>query len=206
MRERIIDLTKDHREYPTGYEGENEFRTLEIIPPCDMREVDFYIARFGINGENVPSETLTLTDGKLTLPIWKQLTQSKEVTMTLEGYIDERIIGKSHMVTLGFLESVGGAETPAEEADPTLAAQVNALTKKAFTAVEPTAEGLAFDNIHGECIATVAIQGGGGTNDHRLLTNRDAANQHPANSISGLNAAIQTILENTIIDGGTFDG
>ena len=35
--------------------------------------------------------------------------------------------------------------------------------------------------------------GEGGTTDHRLLTGRDAANQHPAEAITGLAEALETI-------------
>jgi len=60
--------------------------------------------------------------------------------------------------------------------------------------------------IASEPIEIGGVDSEGGASDHRLLTNRDTANQHPATAISGLDVVIQTILENTIIDGGTFDG
>jgi len=180
MRIRIIDLSSDRQVYPMGFVGENDFRTMEIIPPHDMRNVDFYVARFGIGNENVPSETMTLVDGVLTLALWQRLTKNKSVTMTLEGYIGESLIGKSHMVTLQFREAAGGAD-PSEESDPTIAAQINELHEKAFTSAEETPTGIDFYNIRGEKVDDVYVEGGtgGGT------PGKDGATFTPAVSAGG---------------------
>ena len=48
-------------------------------------------------------------------------------------------------------------------------------------------DGLNLSLMSGDkTLSTVQIAGGGGTSDHRALTNRDAAGQHPIESITGL--------------------
>jgi hypothetical protein len=56
---------------------------------------------------------------------------------------------------------------------------------------------------------TIVTGGGGGSNDHNLLINRDLADQHPMEAITGLDTALGAKLDDAPIDGilyGRQDG
>ncbi|MFC4672068.1 hypothetical protein ACFO6W_00020, partial [Dysgonomonas termitidis] len=52
---------------------------------------------------------------------------------------------------------------------------------------------ITADNIEAEFADFFEVQGGGGVTDHTLLTNRDAADQHPISAITGLTASLQAL-------------
>jgi len=191
-----INLNGD-RTVIAGIFGENEFRVLKIIPPKKLRKADFFIARFSTPNGPVPSETLVLEEGVLTLPLWQQVTSQGSANMTLEGYIGETVIGKSHMVTLKFGEAVTGSGIPKENA-PTLENEIHANTAARHTHENKAVLDELGETEDGNLTYKGMFIGGGsgGTLDHRYLLNRDAENQHPASAISG--------LENVKIDGGIW--
>lgn len=56
----------------------------------------------------------------------------------------------------------------------------------------PSDQGIAL-NVEEAKVVETEIPGEGGTSDHRKLTGRDAANQHPMSAISGLEKALEEI-------------
>ncbi len=65
--------------------------------------------------------------------------------------------------------------------------------------LEAKGDSLDYDGLNlslmsgGKPLSTVKIAGGGGTIDHRLLSHRDEADQHPINAITGLEEALASI-------------
>jgi len=212
MRTIRIDLTQPpSRAVDAGVKGEQNAAVLHLIPPAEVSsEAAYYRIAFEWNAGVVLTDALALTDGEVVYTLSTPLTNQNPLPFTLEGYrADGSYVGKSSLVSLAFGHAVVGCLT-----DPTAGdAQTIGKEVAANTAARHTHENKDVldeigmeDNLPTWQGSSWPGGGGGGTGDHRHLTNRDAPNQHPASAITGFEPAVQSILENAIIDGGTFDG
>jgi len=103
-----IDLRTDQAAYPSvGYIGENNKRTLQIIPPNDLKGADYFMLAFNLDG-GVFRPPLHLVP-PIAVALGVQVTAQAQVPMTLEAYLnDGTVLGKSHMVILHFDPAVTG--------------------------------------------------------------------------------------------------
>lgn len=108
MRILAINLNNSNALYSAGRIGEHNATTLIIIPPEELaREADYYRVAFEVGGSVVYSEEFRSDCYCLSLQIWQELTQSRQLPMTLNGYTDNNtLIGKSSKITLLFKDAV----------------------------------------------------------------------------------------------------
>lgn len=120
-----------------GYMGEHNATVLHITPPTMLSDSDYFRAAFDLSGIVIYSEQLT--GDTLTVILWKQLTQQKQISMTLEGYKDDGSdIGKSQLVTLMFREAVFGTDGESDTNPHGMAVDVAANTARHTHDNKPT--------------------------------------------------------------------
>ena len=102
--------------YFAGYIGEHLATTLIFSIPDRIADCDYYRVAFGINDTVIRTEELTPSEGESAVRVllWQELTLSKTLAATLEGYAGDRYIGKSSQAALRFERAVGGDETEAD--------------------------------------------------------------------------------------------
>lgn len=103
-----IDLrTEEQVNFPAGFVGENNHRSILVVPPIDLEKVSYYMLSFEIRGGVFRPEIEFVKPIKMLLP--EQITSAPRVGLTLEGYnTDGTILGKSRQVWLTFRESSRG--------------------------------------------------------------------------------------------------
>lgn len=180
---------------------------LEVLgrEPITSGSVNVYMARFefspdwqGLTRKAVfkagkESRAVLLDEsGQCVIP-WEVLTSHGQPLMAgVFGTADETALPTT-WVSLGtILEGVPGDGEGSKPPTPDLWEQE--LDRKGDT--------LAYDGLNlslksgDKTLSSVEIAGGGGggASDHRLLTGRDAAEQHPINSITGLSARLDQTM------------
>ena len=141
------------------------------------------------------SRTVPLDEsGECVIP-WEVLTTPGQPLMAgVFGTADETALPTTWAPLGTILEGVPGNGVDSRPPTPDLWRQE--LDRKG--------DGLDYDGLNlslmsgGKLLSTVKI--GGGTGDHRELTNRDAEEQHPISSITGLSGR----LEQTMTKGDTL--
>lgn len=112
-----IYISESCGSYFAGYIGEHLATTLIFPIPDRIADCDYYRVAFGVNDTVIRTEELTPAEGEssaVRVLLWQELTLSKTLTATLEGYVGDRYIGKSSQATLRFERAVGGDETEAD--------------------------------------------------------------------------------------------
>lgn len=138
------------------------------------------------------SRTVLLDDsGECVIP-WEVLVSHGHPLMAgVFGSADDTALPTTWASLGTILEGVPGGGEGSKPPTPDLWQQE--LDRKGDT--------LAFDGLNlslkrgNKTLSSVEIADGeGGTSDHRALTNRDAAEQHPINSITGLSARLDQTM------------
>lgn len=111
MLSRIIKIdlrTDDTTVRNAGYIGEVNHRKIEVFPPADLMDADYFALAFDIAGE-VYRPPVTEAGNRVQVSLAPPVTSQELMGMTLEGYrADGTILGKSLKVTLRFLPSADG--------------------------------------------------------------------------------------------------
>lgn len=137
-----------------------------------------------------------ILDGSGTADIpWEVLTEPKLwLYCGVCGTRGDDLVLPTIWAQLGYIQA--GAVPGQESRPPTPDIWEQKLDRKG--------DALSYDGLNlslmsgGKPLSTVKVVGGGGeggTTDHRVLSNRDAAEQHPIESISGLRAELDRIPE-----------
>ena len=180
--------------------------TVRAREPLTSGSVNTYIARFEFSPDwegltktavfkagNEVRSVLLGTDGQCTIP-WEVLSShGRQLTPGICGTQGTDMVLPTVYANLGTI--LEGAAPGENARPPTPDLWEQELAGKADGM---NLDGLTLRLLSGpETLAQVEFPppggGEGGTTDHRLLTGRDAANQHPAEAITGLAEALATI-------------
>ena len=180
--------------------------TVRAREPLTSGSVNTYIARFEFSPDwegltktavfkagNEVRSVLLGTDGQCTIP-WEVLSShGRQLTAGICGTQGTDMVLPTVYANLGTI--LEGAAPGENARPPTPDLWEQELAGKADGM---NLDGLTLRLLSGpETLAQVEFPppggGEGGTTDHRLLTGRDAANQHPAEAITGLAEALATI-------------
>lgn len=123
MRTIVLDMTADRKAYPTifgGYVGEHNATRLEVKLPSRLISPDINLYRFSFEtarGEVVHSLPCSITDGIVSVTVWKQLTTGKDLKVAVCGFSVEgdvtNLVEKTGAVTLKLDDAIDGQEVDA---------------------------------------------------------------------------------------------
>lgn len=181
--------------------------TVRKREPVTSGSVNIYTARFDFSSDwqgmtrkavfkagAVSRAVLLDESGECVIP-WEVLTSHGQMLMAgVFGTLDEIALPTTWALLGNILEGIPGDGEGTRPPTPDLWKQ----------ALEGKGDNLAYTD-NGELglysgeklLSSVPIEGGGegGVTDHRRLSNRDAAEQHPIESITGLRAELDRIPE-----------
>lgn len=151
------------------------------------------VFRAGADGN--PVSVLLGADGECTIP-WEVLTEKGPLLMAGVYGTDAggAVVLPTVWVSLG--QILGGAKPGKDAQPPTPDLWQQALAHKA-DGLSYTSDGDLGLYAGDQLLSSVPVASGGegGVSDHRLLSHRDAAEQHPIASIKGLPEALERIPE-----------
>lgn len=163
-----------------GREGENEFRTIEVEVSEWLREYPngTISVVYHRPDDSIYMPTVT-TSGNVT----RWLITSTDTSFTGRGeaefrIIDGDVVGKSVKMPTMVSDGINATTDDPDSAPADWTVEAGRLQNE-------------IDDLDTRVTELEEHGGGGeGTSDHRQLTNRDAANQHPISAITGLQSAL----------------
>ena len=184
----MINILCPPQQLKLGRKGENEFRTIEFdVAPwlADYPNGSISVVYMRPDGVVYPPEVSTANG------VTSWVITSIDTAAAGAGYaeirlIDGDVVGKSARINTMVYLAVNGTEIAPPAPDWTVvAAQIMAMIGNLD---DLTTE--AKSNLVAAINEAAQSGGGGGTGDHRDLTHRDAADQHPMSAITGLVTAL----------------